>query len=346
MLTELKSKALPGLLYVRMKDAILTDTGVKLTNKEIENLKTNKELRDLYTQKLLSGDLYDYAFAKKTGAWKRIERDTSALEDTRASLAEEEDNKKVLVVLRAILFVVGIGCIFLSASNTTQHLIKFFNGPVALVASCTMILFTTGSLNGALLLFKKKHYMLSIPLVFLFFMVTAFSMFSTLDVLYSAYQRNEAVSIVASGEASKQSRAYAVLSDDIKRNEESKKRLVEQYNKYISGDKVLLWKVSEYEAKIAGYDKTISSLTKKQLDVLGEASVDVSKEVKTKTKTIYDELSERTGGNVTAGTIQLIQSLFPALFIDIMAPLSFATIIFLGKENSSGKRRKKSKADV
>jgi len=253
-------------------------------------------------------------------------------------------------VLRFFMFVVGAGAISLSVFFTYNWGLDYLDSFFSLLLSLILVVFSVGAFQVFLIFMQNKQYGYSVIFVITWVIVLLFSMQSTVAYLYNT--KSEKLIEYAEGDkkAAKESLTYANL---LKREDEKASDIVE-LKETLQGFNDLLMEFNDIELldenkrlyddtyrKIGTQEKKISQ-AEKELEVIRKDIDDFLKQdqeaeviVKVDRKNFYDWVSGVLSF-FSADSLEFIVSCFPAVFVDVVAPLSVAVSLFLKRRKKRG----------
>lgn len=264
-----------------------------------------------------------------------------------------------IIVIRIIMALISIGACILSTWFTASFLMDSLNPVLAYILSIIMILFSVMAFETIIIFFKNKQLPLVLLFSFLWIVVLIFSMFSTVATQYNERIKNDNQDSTQSAEKTIDKKKYDILEKEEKEIEqqiELKQTELQPYLDIMSSfqtkedrkskdDKWTYWNASEkVQAINKEIDKLNIKLSKKRNEILKELDRLNKQEDKTgiiqgtekETKSFYKWLSEIF--NVEIQYVQFWPSTFPAVFIDIIAPLSLAICMFLKRKEEKNEK--------
>ena len=334
-----------GKNYVVLEDCFITEDGVLFDKMENANV-TSANLKKKYAEALAEGLLYDYAFARSTGA-KRRKRDTAKEVEDRVSLiqdAEAEGERGVIIALRWIMLSVGVASTFVTGANLYNSLSQALNTGVSLLFSVSMALFLTGSFESFIVFKRQRMYGLASIIIICFLVTITYSISAEMEVLYRGFYEHDRAyteSFLEDNASSLSATAVlAVLDEEIRTAEEAYNRSIAEYDRYTAQDTIASWRVAELKQKI---DADNGVLTKKRVEKrkLIEEKPETTIVVKGAEKKVsfIDFVSEIFGWD--ARKIRFFRDMLPALFIDFISPISVSVAMFIGGTGSDKGKRKR-----
>jgi len=253
----------------------------------------------------------------------------------------KEINKKKLntnnwiIVLRYILLTIGVGATYMSIYYSDNWLREFLNPFRALLLATIMVTFAVSAFELIILFFQRKRYFLIFVFSFLWAIVTIFSMVSTVAGQYNA--RIEKLNT--------QYKQEKLVTD----NDRKYKEYTEQKEEYLDRKKILTNDIKQLQNILGQYvTKEMIEENKKQYTNFRwrfyqskKELNQISKKLKNLRKNTNIKIVKKNSPDFylwmsrifrwRADMIQFWLSVFPAMFIDLIAPISFAIVMFVRK---------------
>jgi len=253
----------------------------------------------------------------------------------------KEINKKKLntnnwiIVLRYILLTIGVGATYMSIYYSDNWLREFLNPFRALLLATIMVTFAVSAFELIILFFQRKRYFLIFVFSFLWAIVTIFSMVSTVAGQYNA--RIEKLNT--------QYKQEKLVTD----NDRKYKEYTEQKEEFLDRKKILTNDIKQLQNILGQYvTKEMIEENKKQYTNFRwrfyqskKELNQISKKLKNLRKNTNIKIVKKNSPDFylwmsrifrwRADMIQFWLSVFPAMFIDLIAPISFAIVMFVRK---------------
>lgn len=259
-----------------------------------------------------------------------------------------------IYIIQAIMGIVGIGAAIISVYYTTVWLIEFLPLIFALLLSGIMIGFSIAAfetvilfLSGTITKSKAVKISISIGFIALWLIVSAFSITSTIAGQVDRYSKNF-------NEQSKQETNIYKASWDVlqERKNDVKIRIseyhkqIKNYNDILSGMnnldsrtsneniwKETQWRVNKAQAELNKLLNEMENIRNEEKDLLkkikdNKISFTSNKKIENNLN-FYEWLSKIL--NIKENFVQFWLSLFPAVFVDVIAPTAIAISLFLRK---------------
>ena len=249
---------------------------------------------------------------------------------------EYVDNHKIIVTVKAGMIAVGTGASIVSIYYTAIWFMSILNPFLSILLSSIMVVYSVLSFEVMVYILTqpKSFRMMTVFCVFSFLwvVVVAFSITSTVAGQYNSGIEARRKLQLTDAEI-KEQRTLNLLKEE---RTEIKKEIEEKTEER----NMLISKLSEIEG-VDEYEKrqTTHTTLSRKLDIVNGRLYRLRANLKTTTaklenagaekeevKDFYSWLSEIF--NTDRSLIQFIISIFPAVFVDIIAPTAFATVFF------------------
>ena len=247
-----------------------------------------------------------------------------------------------LLVIRVIMGIIGVGASVMSLYYTLIFLSEFLPTFWAFLLSAIMVLFSVVCIDVIIILKQnKKQGVLISVFSTAWLVVFLFSMASTMIGQYNARQKNIVVAVEESRAPETQAEAWEILQaqekyllEDIDTTEKSLNLHRENFNKMLETEKRDWYffdarnRMQEAEKSLEKKRAELKATQTEKKDFLNSGKTFVAPE--NKNHDFYDWFGNEFG--VSPGTVAFIVSIFPAMFIDIIAPLALAVSMFLRRK--------------
>lgn len=248
-------------------------------------------------------------------------------------------------ILRCFMLIVGFCAIIMSVYFTYNWGLEYLTELFSLLLSLTLVIFSVGAFQVFLLLVQNKQIIYSFVFIIVWLIVLIFSMQSTVAYLYNSRTVSLTENAVNTNDINRQNYIY---DDLIKREKEKENDLIELKNNLKNLNKLISeFNMDEIEEKKKIYDDTYRKIKdiEKRIDLFTK---DLNKIRIEKDKFLSEEKEvgvivevERKNFyiwiagifNISADILEFVIACFPAIFVDIVAPLSVAVSLFLKKRS-------------
>ncbi|MFX0141036.1 MAG: hypothetical protein ACFFDN_45780, partial [Candidatus Hodarchaeota archaeon] len=154
-------------------------------------------------------------------------------------IKEEITRKKndiVLIVLRILMIIIGIGAIILSTYYTSIWLFSFLPGYLAILLSSIMVAFSVAAFECMIIFKENKQRILIVIFSIIWLIVLCFSMISTVAGQYNARMKTEVDNFSKKSEEIHSSsilKSYINDEEEILNQMEQKKKRLDYLNDFI-----------------------------------------------------------------------------------------------------------------
>jgi len=299
-------------------------------------------LRILEHDGFLVRNYNQYALPSSNGQKKKI---------TMKSIIEHK-NDFIIIVLRVLMIIIGIGAIILSTYYTSIWLFSFLPSNLAILLSFIMVSFSVAAFEVIIFLRKNRQWILIAVFSVIWLIVTCFSMMSTIAGQYNARIIDEKEDIT---EKSEEIHSNSILESYIEEEEEIETYLLQKKDRvaylvdFITSFNLELLK--EKNSKRI-YDESVKELHRIENEIRllrndledkkERRRVYLNEQKEEGIVVVAEEEKEKRNisfykwiGAVFAVDVMYIEfwlSVFPAVFIDIIAPLAVAVGMFLKRK--------------
>lgn len=239
--------------------------------------------------------------------------------------------------LRYILLVIGSGAMYMSIDYTYIYFSGFMGWFKAFLLSFIMVVFAVSSFELIIIFKRQKQYFLAGLFLFLWVIVTGFSMFSTIAGQYNAKIPEIQAAINSQNkqvfyqkQENKQFERDKRIDEKINTLKLERDRYLKMLSEYNTQEKIeknkrfygsLKWEYQKTQNQISAQEKLLS-IPEQQKE-----------KPPVKVKSIESWFGNLFGFN--AAWVQFWLSLIPAIFIDLIAPFAFMIVMFLRKNNKN-----------
>jgi len=244
----------------------------------------------------------------------------------------------IIYALRIVLLVVGVLAACYSIYYTTIFLEKYLPFPLNFGLSLIMVVYSVSSFEVIIIFKQNKQYFLFTVFVLLWVVVAFYSIMSTVAGQYNARVMTKNQAIEQSKEVKNDIDKFALLKKEeatILIDYDFAKENYLDYRNQLKNIEEKDWEYWDTWKKTNGYktkfEEKETELKNKRFEI--KEFLESGKETgKTKKETIFFE--ERAGEifNKSPETIAFGMGIFPAVFIDIIAPLAMAVSMFLRRK--------------
>lgn len=333
-----------GCRYLSFRDCFLTEDGVRITREEVDG-KTQKFVRELYQKKKTNEAIFDYEYARTTGYIRKKKIDLPSPAITNPAVADFDEKIVPSSPFDPIKFIIaatvliGFAMLIVSISYTHEHIARYTSPIVAWIFAIGLCSFNSIAFESSLLFWKMpKGKVLSVFFMLLFFVVLSFTLSANADVIYSKCRANQNTSKAESSSVSSASLVQSLTEQqakDKKAEIESAQKAIDEYK---AGEKVSSWRVSVMQTALDKKKAEYNTLIEEQKKNLKDNPT-ITKASEISSDSFYDFLGSKVG--MKSGDVETLLNMLSILFVDIVAPASFAVALFLGGKNYGRKEESK-----
>ena len=326
----------------------LCSNGVLFTDAEYKNY---PNLSVEYERREREDKLYDYAYAKSTGILRKkrnvfanavskksnkemvmktgeMVEEKQAQVSTRISDRERMDrrvgNKSVLVICIMLAFTSVIS-MYISTLHTATYLFDYVDLFSAWLMSASVTAYNGTAFEVSVLFKSNRRYFMSIIFMFLWILVTLFSMATTVSVFYDRFNFNETQIAEENKEVDSNKLALELLQKkeaDLRESIEFKKKDIEyrQEREYAT---------TAVRTELNKLQEELQNNLSEQQELLSETPE--VKETKIQRKeSLFSFLGRLM--HLEGGILEFIMSTLSAIFVNLISPLSLTAVIELRKK--------------
>lgn len=335
----------------------LCSNGVLFTDAEYKNY---PNLSVEYERREKEDKLYDYAYAKSTGLLRKkrnvftnavpkesnkemtTKTDSKETQDKTREMVEEEQvqvstkisdrenvgrrvgNKSVLIICIMLAFTSVIS-MYISTLHTATYLFDYVDLFSAWLMSASVTAYNGTAFEVSVLFKSNRRYFMSVIFMFLWILVTLFSMATTVSVFYDRFNLNETQIAEENKEVDSNKLALELLQKkeaDLRESIEFKKKDIEyrQEREYAT---------TAVRTELNKLQEELQNNLSEQQKLLSETPE--VKETKVQRKeSLFSFLGRLM--RLEGGILEFIMSTLSAIFVNLIAPLSLTAVIELRKK--------------
>lgn len=362
-LTEKVSKHL-GVPYVYLpeENKYLCQNGVMFT---LEEYKQGIDLNKEYEKREKEGTLYDYNYAKSTGLLRkkrstvskilpeepsaheektekteepqrlrfqvcddRRDRDTKGLEHN-TSDRRNSNSPKSVVVICALLAFTSVISMYVSTLHTATYLLDYADLISAWLMSASVTAYNSTAFEVSLLFKRNRRYVLTTIFMFLWAVVTLFSMATTVSVFYDSFNFEE----TQIAEENKSMDSARLKLELLQKKEADLRQSITDKKQDIAHRQSLEYGTRTQQVELADLQKALQANLNEQQELMEVTPEATKTEEETKKKETFFAFLGRVF-HLEGGILEFIMSTLAAIFVNLIAPLSLSAVIeLLYKDN-------------
>ena len=361
MLEEKVSKHL-GVPFIKIEHEgelkYLCCNGVLFTDSEYKNY---TDLSVEYERREKEDKLYDYAYAKSTGILRKKRNTDKKEEEIKKSdknVQEESDNSKSILgrnntnisdksiahkynntyirrntnsskSVLAICILLGFTSVismYISTLHTATYLMDYADLISAWFMSASVTAYNSTAFEVSVLFKNSKRYFMSVLFMFLWVLVTLFSMATTVSVFYDSFNFNEYQIAQENKEVDSNKLALEMLQkkeSDLRESIAFKKKDIEYRQEHD-------YATTAVRNELTNLQEELQENLSEQQKLL-EATPEVTEETVTRKESLFVFLGRLL--HLEGGILEFIMSTLSAIFVNLIAPLSLTAVTELLKKD-------------
>ena len=340
MLEERISKNI-GVPYVYLpdKEKFLCENGVLFTKEEYIN---GIDLKEEYYKREKEDLLYDYQYAKNTGILRKKPKRNKMIKFIEETPSEEtpseetkqstettlKENKKDTSIgfICLLLAFTSVISMYISTLHTATYLIDYTDLISAWFMSASVTAYNATAFEVSVLFKSNKRYSLSFIFMFLWFVVTLFSMLTTVSVFYDQFNFQE----IQIAKENKSTDSNKLALELLQRKEADLREAIEFKKADIKYRQEKDYATTAIRNELTKLENELQSNLTEQENIVKETPE--IKEEKTKRKeSLFSFLGRlmKIEGNI----LEFIMSTLSAIFVNLIAPFSLSAVTELRKKN-------------
>lgn len=348
MLEEKVSKHL-GVPYIEIKHEgelkYLCSNGVLFTDSEYKNY-TDLSLE--YERREKEDKLYDYAYAKSTGILRKKRTKSSTvvvLEKTENATKEKEytaeklqtkdrtdiklegnvfvknktDSSKSVLAICILLGFTSLISMYISTLHTATYLTDYADLISAWFMSVSVTAYNSTAFEVSVLFKNNKRYFMSTLFMFLWVLVTLFSMATTVSVFYDSFNFNEYQITQENKGVDSNKLALEMLQkkeSDLRESIAFKKKDIEYRQEHDYATTSVRNELTKLQEELQ------TNLTEQQ-SIL-ETTPEITEETLKRKESLFAFLGRIL--HIEGGVLEFIMSTLSAIFVNIISPMSLTAV--------------------
>lgn len=335
MLEERISKNI-GVPYVYLpdKEKFLCENGVLFTKEEYIN---GIDLNSEYHKREKEDLLYDYQYAKNTGILRKKPKRNKMIKFIEETPSEEinqnvettlKENKKDVSVgfICLLLAFTSVISMYISTLHTATYLLDYTDLLSAWFMSASVTAYNATAFEVSVLFKSNKRYSLSFIFMFLWFVVTLFSMLTTVSVFYDQFNFQE----IQIAKENKTTDSNKLALELLQKKEADLREAIEFKKADIKYRQEKDYATTAVRNELTKLENELQLNLTEQENIVKETPE--IKEEKTKRKeSLFSFLGRlmKIEGNI----LEFIMSTLSAIFVNLISPFSLSAVTELRKKN-------------
>ena len=328
----------------------LCSNGVLFTDAEYKNY---PDLSVEYERREKEDKLYDYAYAKSTGilrkkrvassAMSRLEKTEKTSEESNKSLQEVENtdrqlqhqyiidklnsnSSKPVLAICILLGFTSVISMYISTLHTATYLTDYVDLISAWLMSASVTAYNSTAFEVSVLFHTKKRNFMAVVFIFLWTLVTLFSMTTTVSVFYDRFNFQETQIAEENKEIDSNKLALELLQkkeSDLRESISFKKKDIEYRQERDYATTAVRNELNKLQEELQ------DNLSEQQK--LLEATPEVKQKVIKRKESLFTFLGRLI--HLEGGILEFIMSTLSAIFVNLISPLSLTAVIELMKKD-------------
>lgn len=351
MIKEKISKHL-GVPYIYLPEhkKFLCENGVIFTKEEYDRgIDINKE----YEIRSKNGGLYDYVLAKNTGILRKkmvYAKDEEITQDNNIKNVEAENtdekvkenetkrlwvqsgnDRRISSVPKSILGIIlllgftSVISMYISTLHTATYLVDYVDLVSAWLMSASVTAYNATAFEVSVLFKSGRRYFMSVVFMFLWILVTAFSMATTVSVFYDQFNFQEAQIT----EENKKVDSNKLALELLQRKEKDLRDAIEFKKKDIEYRQEKDYATTAVRNELTDLQNELQVNLTEQENLLKDTP-EVTEEKVQRKESLFSFLGRLL--HVEGAVLEFIMSTLSAIFVNLIAPLSLTAVIELKRK--------------
>ena len=229
------------------------------------------------------------------------------------------NNPKTLWFIVTLLTFTSFISMYISTLHTATYLRDYVEIISAWLMSASITAYNTTAFEVSVMFKLKRRYFLSFIFIFLWALVTLFSMTTTVSVFYDRFNFNE----VQTEQENKGLDSAKLQVELLHKKEASLRESIEFKKKDIEYRQEHDYATTAVRLELADLEKQLQENLEEQKNVLSDTPDVVKEEVKRK-ESLFAFLGRKL--KIEGGVLEFIMSTLSAIFINLIAPFSMIAI--------------------
>lgn len=327
-------------VYIPSQKKFLCENGVLFS---LEEYKSGIDLNEEYKRKAKEDKLYDYAYAKSTGLLrkKRNLKDFTIIEQSNAPLLDEiqtvpkvktsskvKSNTKSVMGICVLLAVTSVISMYISTLHTATYLFDYVDVFSAWLMSASVTAYNSTAFEVSVLFHNKKRNLMALIFMFLWILVTIFSMATTVSVFFDRFNFTELQIQEENKELDSNKLSLALLQ----KNEQDLRQAIEFKRQDIEYRQEKEYATTAVRLELNQLQEQLNENLRQQQSIIQDTP-EATKEQTKKRETFFAFLGRLM--SLESNVLEFIMSTLSAIFINLIAPLSLTAVTELLKKKEN-----------
>lgn len=278
-----------------------------------------------------TGDLYDFEIAKEQGELKKLElpkveetEEISIPEVTEENVVTVKENKtqKAVYGIALLLAFTSVISMYVSTLHTATYPTAYADVISSWLMSASVTVYNATAFEVSILFKKNKRNIMSFTFMFLWGIVTLFSMITTVSVFYDEFNFNE----VSLATENKQVLSQSYSLELLQKKEADLRSAIDFKKKDIEYRQSVDYATTSVRNELTVLENELQKNLTEQQKLLTETpqAIEGEKQVK---KTLFAFLGDFFG--FPNDILEFIMSTLSAIFVNLICPLSLTAVVEL-----------------
>lgn len=312
-------------VYLENEKKFLCQNGVLFSLEEYQkgiDLKAECEKREL------SGNLFDYEHAKRTGKLLKLQKVLPEKKETVKEQAEESSPVSYTTwAIIASLSITAVISAYISTLHTATYLYDYVDTASAWLMSASVTSYNATAFEVAVLFKSRERYGLTFIFISLWTIVTLFSMATTVSVFYDRFNFTE----TQIQEENKQGDVAVASLEILKKQEKDLREAIEFKKQDIEYRQKREYATTAVRTELNNLQTQLQNNLYAQQKVLQETPQATQKHIQRK-ESLFAFLGRLL--HIEGGVMEFIMSTLSAVFVNIVCPFSLVAVGELNKQKT------------
>lgn len=262
---------------------------------------------------------------------KTVERNREETWNHNNKTEENERNYKGIFPIIILLGFTSVISMYISTLHTATYLFDYVDKISAWLMSASVTAYNSTAFEVSVLFKKRKRFGLTVIFITLWFMVTLFSMSTTVSVFYDRFNFTESVIAETNKETDSNKLALSVL----KQKEEDLREAIAFKKKDIEYRQEREYATTAVRNELTKLQEDLQLNLSEQQKLLSDTPEITEKVIKRK-ESLFSFLGRLL--HMEGGVLEFIMSTLSAIFINIISPMSLVAVAEIKtKENNNAR---------
>lgn len=303
------------------------ENGVGITEKEyLEGI----DVKEAYKEREKEIELYDYTLAKEKGIAQKketslidsyIEPEYKGISKEQKNFLKNKEDKSTLFICLILAFT-SLVSMYVSTLHTAEYLFAYADKFSSWLMSLSVTAYNTTAFEVSILFNKNKRKLMSFIFMFLWIIVTLFSMTTTVSVFYDRFNFNT----IQATEENKEILSDNFVLDLLQKKEQDLRNSIDFKKKDIVYRQSMDYATTAVRNELSKLEQELQDNLTEQQKILFETPQAENKDNNIK-KSLFAFISDFIG--LEAGILEFIMSTLSAIFVNLICPLSLTAVVEL-----------------